>query len=196
MGDNKLEIAGGKVILTEKRLDDAWMDYLWRTDEEVAHLDAAFPMKTKFEEFLRFFKEQLRYPTPASGRFGINTQEGRYIGNCMYYDMDTLKKQTEIGIVIGDRNYWGCGYGYDALVTMIDYLFSTTSMERLYLHTLEWNVRAQRAFRKSGFSVVTPVRRNGMEFLLMEIRKGHWLDIREEKLADRDAAAQTTVLGQ
>lgn len=196
MGDNKLEIAGGKVILTEKRLDDAWMDYLWRTDEEVAHLDAAFPMKTKFEEFLRFFKEQLRYPTPASGRFGINTQEGQYIGNCMYYDMDTLKKQTEIGIVIGDRNYWGCGYGYDALVTMIDYLFSTTSMERLYLHTLEWNVRAQRAFRKSGFSVVTPVRRNGMEFLLMEIRKGHWLDIREEKLADRDAAAQTTVLGQ
>ena len=196
MGDSKLEIAGGKVILTEKRLDDAWMDYLWRTDEEVAHLDAAFPMKTKFEEFLRFFKEQLRYPTPASGRFGINTQEGQYIGNCMYYDMDTLKKQTEIGIVIGDRNYWGCGYGYDALVTMIDYLFSTTSMERLYLHTLEWNVRAQRAFRKSGFSVVTPVRRNGMEFLLMEIRKGHWLDIREEKLADRDAAAQTTVLGQ
>ena len=196
MGDSKLEIAGGKVILTEKRLDDAWMDYLWRTDEEVAHLDAAFPMKTTFEEFLRFFKEQLRYPTPASGRFGINTQEGQYIGNCMYYDMDTLKKQTEIGIVIGDRNYWGCGYGYDALVTMIDYLFSTTSMERLYLHTLEWNVRAQRAFRKSGFSVVTPVRRNGMEFLLMEIRKGHWLDIREEKLADRDAAAQTTVLGQ
>ncbi len=149
----------------------------------------------KFEEFLRFFKEQLRYPTPGSARFGINTQDGKYIGNCMYYDMDTVKKQTEVGIVIGDRNYWGCGYGYDALVTMIDYLFASMSMERLYLHTLEWNIRAQRAFRKCGLSVVTPVRRNGMEFLLMEIGIDHWLDIREKKLAVRDAAAQTTAQG-
>ena len=185
-----MELIGGKVILNEKRLEDAWMDYQWRSDEEIAKLDAAYPLKMKFEEFLRLFKDQLRYPTPASGRFAISTRDGKYIGNCMYYDMDTVSKQAEIGIVIGDRDYWSRGYGYDAVVTMLDYLFSNTLMERLYLHTLEWNTRAQRAFEKCGFAQVTKVKRSGMDFMLMEIKKHRWLEIREEKLAARDAEAQ------
>ena len=184
-----MELLGGKVILRSKRLEDAWLDYLWRSDEEIARLDAAYPLKMKFEEFLRLFKDQLRYPSPASGRFGIDTRDGKYIGTCMYYDMDTVNKQTEIGIVIGDRDYWGRGYGYDAVVTILDYLFSSTYMERLYLHTLEWNKRAQRSFQKCGFAPVSRVQRSGMDFVLMEIRKERWLEIREEKLATRDAAA-------
>ena len=187
-----MELIGGKVILRDKRLEDAQMDHLWRSDEEIARLDAAYPLKMKFEEFLRLVEDQLRYPTPASGRFSIDTRDGEYIGNCMYYDMDTINKQAEIGIVIGDRNYWSLGYGYDAVVTMLDYLFSNTSMERLYLHTLEWNKRAQRAFQKCGFAPVTEVRRSGMDFVLMAIKKDLWLQIREEKLAARDAGAQAT----
>ena len=185
-----MEIVGGKVILRDKLPDDAQMDYLWRCDEEIARLDAAYPLKMKFEDFFRLFRDQLRYPTPASGRFGIDTQTGKYIGNCMYYDMDTVNKQAEVGIVIGDKNYWSQGYGYDALVTLLDYLFSNTSMERLYLHTLEWNKRAQRAFEKCGFAPVTQVRRNGLDFILMEIRKDGWLRTRDDKLLARDAATQ------
>ena len=186
-----MELIGGKVVVREKRLEDAWMDYLWRSDDEIARLDGASPLKMKFEEFLRLYKDQLRYPTPASCRFGIDTQYGKYIGNCMYYDMDAVNKQTEIGIVIGDRDYWSRGYGSDAVVTMLDHLFSNTSMERLYLHTLEWNKRAQRAFQKCGFAPVTLVRRNGMDFVLMEIKRDLWLEIRRGKLAARDAAART-----
>ena len=187
-----MELRGGKVVLRDKRLEDAWMDYLWRSDEEIARLDAAYPLKMKFEEFLRLFRDQLRYPTPSSGRFGVDTQDGQYIGNCMYYDMDTVNKQAEVGIVIGDRDYWSRGYGYDAVVTILDHLFSNTSMERLYLHTLEWNKRAQRAFQKCGFTSVTHVRRMSMDFLQMEIKKDRWLEIREEKLGVRDAATQQT----
>lgn len=184
-----MELTGGKVVLREKSLEDAWYDYLWRSDEEIARLDAAFPLKMKFEEFLRIFKDQLRYPTPASGRFSIDTQEGRYIGNCMYYDVDTVNKQAEIGIVIGDRDYWSQGYGYDAVVTILDHLFLNTAMERLYLHTLHWNKRALRAFEKCGFAPVHRVQRSGMDFVLMEVTKDRWLDIRDEKLSCRDAGS-------
>ena len=48
-----MELLGGKVVLRNKRPEDAWSDYLWRSDEEIARLDAAFPLKMKFEEFLR-----------------------------------------------------------------------------------------------------------------------------------------------
>ena len=187
-----MRLIGDKVVLRNKHFDDSWSDYQWRADAEIANLDAAFPLKMKFEEFLRLFKDQLRYPTPASGRFGIETLDGKYIGNCMYYDMDTLNKQAEIGIVIGDRDYWNCGYGSDAVVTILDYLFSQTAMKRLYLHTLMSNKRAQRAFGKCGFSAVAPVMRNGMEFLLMDIQRDRWNQVREDNLAGRDAATVTT----
>ena len=36
-------------------------------------------------------------------------ENGKYIGNCMYYDMNTIDKEAELGIVIGDRNYWSRG---------------------------------------------------------------------------------------
>ena len=185
-----MELVGGKVVLTEKRLEDAWMDYLWRTDEEIARLDGAQPLRMKYDEFLRLFRDQLRYPTIASGRFSIDTRDGKYIGNCMYYDMDSINREAEVGIVIGDKDYWGRGYGYDAVVTLLDYLFSHTSVERLYLHTLEWNVRAQRAFLKCGFTPVANVRRSGLDFILMDLQKDRWLGTRHEKLAARDAGVQ------
>ena len=181
-----MRLTGGKVILREKGLEDAWLDYLWRTDKEIARLDAALPLKMTFQEFLRLFRDQLRYPTPASGRFGIDTADGKYIGTCMYYDMDSVNRQAEIGIVIGDRDYWGRRYGYDAVVTLLDYLFSGGGVDRLYLHTLDWNQRAQRAFSRCGFTATSRVRRNGLGFLLMEITRDEWTDIRDEKLAARD----------
>ena len=187
-----MRLTGGKVVLREKGLEDAWLDYLWRTDKEIARLDAAFPLKMTFQEFLRLFRDQLRYPTPASGRFGIDTREGRYIGTCMFYDLDSVNRQAEIGIVIGDREYWGRRYGYDAVVTLLDYLFSGGGIDRLYLHTLEWNHRAQRAFSNCGFSPLRRVRRNGLDFILMEIKKDDWVRVRDEKLAIRDGAACAT----
>ena len=184
-------LMGEKVILREKRLEDAPMDYVWRSDEEIAKLDAAYPLKMTYEEFLRLFKDQLRYPTPGSAKYGIETRAGKYIGNCMYYDLDSVSHQAEIGIVIGERDYWSKGYGYDAVVTLINHLFSTTQMRRLYLHTLEWNARAQRAFSKCGFTPVSPVRRSGLDFILMELPKSRW----EEMQAKAGAAMEGSASG-
>ena len=186
-----MRLAQGKVVLREKRIEDARLDHEWRSDEEIARLDANYPLRMKFEEFLRLYKSQLRFPTLASGRFGIETRDGKYIGNCMFYDLDSVTKQAEIGIVIGDRDYWSRGYGYDAVVALMDYLFMKGQTERLYLHTLDWNKRAQRAFEKCGLTQVTTVRRSGMDFILMEIKKDRWMGIREEKLAPGDSKAPT-----
>jgi RimJ/RimL family protein N-acetyltransferase len=38
----------------------------------------------------------------------------------------------------------------------------------MFLHTLDWNVRAQRCFQKAGFVPRGTVQRNGRNFLLME----------------------------
>jgi len=182
-----LELIGEKIVLREKRLEDAPLDYQWRSDEEIAKMDAAFPLRMTYEEYLRLFRDQLRYPTPGSARYGIDTQNGTYIGNCMYYDFNSVNQQAEIGIVIGDREYWSKGYGYDAVITLRDHLFSTTKMKRLYLHTLQWNKRAQRAFSKCGFEPVTSLRRSGLDFLLMDIYRSRWAELTEAQRSIKEA---------
>ena len=178
-----MRLIGKKTVLRDKLLEDAPLDYKWRSDEELARLDAAFPVRSTYEEFLRLFRDQLRYPTPGSARFGIEADTGHYIGNCMYYDYDSINEQTELGIVIGDKEYWGKGYGCDAVVTLRDYLFTDTKVKRIYLHTLTWNERAQKAFAKCGFQPVNNVRRSGMDFVLMDIYRTRWLDLKKAENA-------------
>src|SRR5690606_14691744 len=103
---------GTKVALREKSPDDAWNDYIWRVDEELAELDAARPLTMPFDQFISIHREDLRYPAPRSRRFAIvAAADGKHIGNCMYYDLDMRRGEAELGIMVGDRAYWNGGYG-------------------------------------------------------------------------------------
>ena len=182
-----MELPGARVILRDKRLEDAEQDYIWRSDPELARLDATYPLTMTYDRFLKIFQDQLRYPTPDSHHFAIETEDGRFIGNCMYYDLDSINLEAELGIVIGARNYWSNSYGSDALLTLLDYLFTTKGLKRVSLHTLEWNKRAQRCFAKCGFTPVTLVRRLSRDFILMELRSEAWFEKAAERLAARRA---------
>jgi RimJ/RimL family protein N-acetyltransferase len=184
-----VNLNGGKVVLREKRLEDAHDDYVWRSDLELAKLDAAPPLRMSYDEFAKYYRDELRFPVTWSRRFAITTSEGAHIGNCMYYDVDSVNRKAELGIMIGDRAYWDHGYGYDAMVTMIEYIFTHTNLTLLYLHTLEWNLRARKAFQKCGLREVGPVRKNGYRFVRMELEREEWQRIRAEKLALRDKGA-------
>ena len=170
-----VELRGARIILREKRLEDAEQDYIWRSDPELARLDAAYPLTMSYDRYLKIFEDQLRFPTPGSHHFGAETFDGKFIGNCMYYDLDSVNLEAELGIVIGDRDYWGNSFGYDAVTTLLEYMFDVRSLKRVYLHTLEWNNRAQRCFAKCGFDPVRAVRRMSHDFLLMEVLRDDWV---------------------
>ena len=180
-----VELRGARIILRGKRIEDAEQDYIWRSDHELASLDAAFPLTMSYDRFLKLAEDQMRYPTPGFHHFATETLDGKFIGNCMYYDLDSVKMQAELGIVIGDRDYWSNSYGYDAVTTLLDHCFNEKKMERVYLHTLEWNKRAQRCFEKCGFVPVKPVRRMSHDFILMEVFREDWFAKAEERLAAR-----------
>ncbi len=180
-----VELQGVRVILRDKRLEDAESDYIWRSDPELAKLDAAYPLTMNYDRYLKIFQDQLRYPTPGSHHFGIEVAEGKFIGNCMYYDLDSVNREAELGIVIGDRDYWSGAYGYDAVVTLLEFMFSERNLKRVYLHTLQWNDRAQKCFAKCGFYPVREVRRMGQDFLLMEVLRADWMEKVEQRLSSR-----------
>ncbi len=174
-----VELRGEKVILREKSLEDAPDDYRWRTDDELSRLDATGPIRMSYKDFLTHSREEIIFPSATSRRLAIDTLEGKHIGNCMCYDIDLKKGQAELGIMIGDREHWGRGYGADSVNTLLTHVFLETPLTRMYLHTLTWNDRARRSFAKSGFREVKTVRRSGMDFVLMEIRREEWQRRRE-----------------
>ena len=178
-------IKGELTVLRDKRIEDTEQDYQWRVDEELAALDATTPLRMPYASYIRLIEDELRHPVPWSKRFAIETHEGKLIGNCMYYDIDTAKGQAELGILIGDRDYWSRGYGTDVVNTLVGHVFTTTTLKRIYLHTLTWNLRAQKSFAKCGFVALREVRRSGYDFLLMELLRDRW-----ETLADGRADLQ------
>ena len=167
-------IIGSKIILRNKKLADAPDDYAWRADPELAHLDAA-PLPTiTFPEYLSDYTSQLHYPPSTRNQFAIDTPDGKHIGNCVYYGINKKKDEAELGIVIGNRDYWDKGYGTDAITSLVSHIFHRTSLKRIYLKTLDSNPRAQRCFQKCGFTPYRHMSRDGFSFVLMEIYRKQW----------------------
>ena len=167
-------IIGSKVILREKRLADAKDDYAWETDPELAQLDAVPPATTTFHQYLSDYANELRHSLLTSHRFAVDTPDGKHIGNCSYYNINETKGEAELGIMIGNRDYWDKGYGTDAVTSLINYLFRQTNLNRIYLKTLESNSRAQKCFPKCGFTPYGHLIKDGFSFVLMEIHHKQW----------------------
>lgn len=56
-----------------------------------------------------------------------------------------------VWILIGDRDYWGKGYGSDAMRVMLHYVFTEMNLHRVTLRTFGFNTRAIRSYEKVGF---------------------------------------------
>ena len=142
---------GRRTVVRRKRLGDAAEEYRWRSDPDLAQFDASRPVQAPYESYERNWSFDYRFTDMPGRSFAIEDELGRHIGNVMYYNIDSARNEAEIGISIGERSCWSLGYGSDALGAVVRGLFEVSGLGRLYLHTLEWNVRAQAAFRKVGF---------------------------------------------
>lgn len=167
-------IIGTKVRLRKKSLSDATNDYAWETDPDLARLDAAIPQKASFSRYLSDYTSALHRSFATRYSLAIETLDGRFIGNCVCYGINEHDNEAELGILIGDRDYWNKGYGTDAVTTLVNYIFHQTLLDRLFLKTLDWNIRAQQCFLKCGFTPYGYIARDSHNFLLMEINRKKW----------------------
>ncbi len=167
-------IIGSKIKLRDKRLGDALDDYIWQIDPKLARLDATPQLTTTFSRYLSDYADELHYSSPIRHRFAVETLDGKHIGNCSYYSIDGTKGEAELGIMIGNRDYWDKGHGTDAVSTLVSHVFHQTKLTRIYLKTLDSNSRAQKCFQKCGFTPHGRLVRDGFSFVLMKIHRKQW----------------------
>ncbi|HTY81651.1 MAG TPA: GNAT family N-acetyltransferase [Dehalococcoidales bacterium] len=168
------KIQGERIRLREKKLSDVRNDYNWQRDPELARFDAVPVLDLPFALYLLDYTAEIRKPHRSRFSCAIETLEGKHIGNCTCYEIDEKKGEAQFGIMIGDGEFRDKGYGLDVVRTMIKYVFENTAFDRIYLKTLDWNLRAQKCFIKSGFKQCGELKRNGYTFMLMEIFRADW----------------------
>lgn len=133
--------------------------YRWSRDEELLRWSGGVPTDLTREEFGERLRGERGGSLDNRRAFFIVTRAGALIGRIGCFAIDADGRRGELGIVIGERAYWGQGYGRDAVTTLLRHLFETTSLEHIHLFTYPDNLRAQRCFAACGFRTVGTVRR-------------------------------------
>jgi diamine N-acetyltransferase len=76
----------------------------------------------------------------------------KLIGTIGFADINWRNRSAEFGILIGEKSYWGQGYGTEAVRLLAEHGFNTLNLNRIFLHVFEDNPRAIRAYEKAGFT--------------------------------------------
>jgi RimJ/RimL family protein N-acetyltransferase len=87
-----------------------------------------------------------------------------------YYNWMPERGTAELGIYIGERQLWDKGYGTEAVRTLLDHLFQTTSLRAMYLNTYATNERARGSYQKVGFETMGTARK-------YSTRIGYYVDV-------------------
>ncbi|OGZ07946.1 MAG: hypothetical protein A2942_03115 [Candidatus Lloydbacteria bacterium RIFCSPLOWO2_01_FULL_50_20] len=145
-------LEGKKVILRPlNKHTDAEKLQRWINDPEVRHnLVMIFPQTLKNEEdFID------RGGDAAKGVvLGMVLKEtGELIGTMALHEIDWPNRNASTGAMIGEKKYWGKGYGTDAKMLLLDYAFNTLNLHTVSSTAFAFNKRSIRYSIHCGYKV-------------------------------------------
>ena len=125
----------------------------WQRDSEYWRLmasEAAFPHSIQaIKKWIE--KDFEQDPLPFSVFLIRTLEDDRLIGDIGLDSVRNGHGDTFVGIGIGEREYWGKGYGSDAMRVILRYAFTEQNLHRVSLNVFEYNPRAIRSYEKVGF---------------------------------------------
>jgi RimJ/RimL family protein N-acetyltransferase len=142
---------GEKVTLRPFRKEDLQRVYDFENDVEtrlLAQINPPLPLSMEWLE--AWFDRQHNIEDDPAAWFAIEA-DGQYIGKCGLNNFRQADQTCELGIEIGDKAYWGKGYGRDAVNLLLDYAFRLRNVRKVTLATSSHNERAIRAYLGCGF---------------------------------------------
>jgi RimJ/RimL family protein N-acetyltransferase len=142
---------GGKVTLRSLRREDLQRQSEFNNDVEFELLGGGEPWEPQSLQRLEAqFDEGLEKGDRDGPSFAIEAN-GLYIGGCGLFHFDHAARTCELGIGIGDKAYWGQGYGRDAVRVLLDYAFRLRNLQKVWLTVNGNNPRAIGAYLACGF---------------------------------------------
>lgn len=118
--------------------------------DTVRFLSSGIILPSSREDEARFLEQQTSY-TRGEFQFAMETLEGHLIGRCGFIRVDWKNRVAEVGILIGEAEYRGKGYGSDALRVLIRIAFEEMNLHKLKLSVFAFNQQAIGCYEKCGF---------------------------------------------
>ena len=144
-------LQGQKVILRAMTHQDLERLCQFNNDLEVELASGGDP---PMPQSLARLQAELDAKVSQGGRDGTEfaiEADDKFIGQCALFQFDQVARTCELGITIGDKDYWGQAYGREAIELLLDYGFRFHNLHRVFLSVNGDNERAIRAYRACGF---------------------------------------------
>jgi RimJ/RimL family protein N-acetyltransferase len=139
-------------------------------------------------------REEKHAENEGNHAFTIRTLDGdRIIGGIGLDGIRWMHRDCFVGIGLGDREFWGKGYGTDAMKIILRYAFSELNLQRVTLDVFEYNQRGVRSYEKAGFVIEGRQRgqilREGRRWdvIFMGILREDWQKLEQKKRKKKEA---------
>ena len=143
-----ITITGARVALGPRVREHLPLFARWGNDFAVARTFGGTPRPRTLEALAA------AYDAGTGHEYGFAVYERagwRPIGWTYLFDLDWRARTAGFGIVLGEADARGRGYGTEATRLMLDYAFVALGLHSVMLTTDSYNLAGQAAYRKAGF---------------------------------------------
>lgn len=147
-------LKGKKTCLRPLTLSDVPLLTQWINDPEVRQfLLATFPMNDMGEsEWIKNLYTSTSKTSRTDVTLGIaDKHTGVLIGTMGIHGIDWVSRTGTTGAMIGNKTYWGKGYGTDAKIALLSYVFYALNLRKIYSRVIAFNKRSEQYSLKCGY---------------------------------------------
>lgn len=146
-------IEGKNICLREIQISDAKKNYYnWMRDPEVNQY-----LESRFEKWsvrrLKNYVKEIKINRDNFFWAIILNETGGHIGNIKLGPVNRKHGFADLGIIIGEKPYWGKGFATEAITLVADYAFKKLKLNKLTAGAYANNIGSVKAFKNAGFLI-------------------------------------------
>ncbi len=140
---------GDRVTLRPLEREDLPLIRKWANDSELRALTGDVTPMSAAEADAYF--ERIQQDRDRVWFVIVARETGRVIGECGLLRLFYPWRNTDLSIILGEKDIWGQGYGTEAITLLLDYAFGALALHRVSIGVVGFNERALRFYEKVGF---------------------------------------------
>lgn len=146
-----IELSGSKVSLVpfeNCHISDNYVS--WLNDKEMSTIILSAETTTNLED-CRIYAEDL-IASNENHFFAIITKTTQeHIGNFRLGPLDSQNNRIQLGMMIGNKSFWGKGIGSEVVELGLEFAFKMLKVHKVFLYVREDNFGAIRIYEKNNF---------------------------------------------
>ena len=156
----------------------------WGRDSEFRRLlDSGVSQLASAKGAQKWLEKELEEQSVNQHWFSIRKlDDDKLLGDIDLYVYNWPGRDAFVGLGIGEREFWGKGYGTDVMRIILRYGFTEVNLKRVTLTVFEYNPRAIRSYEKAGFRHEGRMRQvlnkegRRWDILVMGILREEWME--------------------